>query len=70
MFAKFKNPGTIVAFVGLLGLLANQFGLNVDLEWLNTTINIVCTLLVILGICNNPESEGIDSPFDTRFLDK
>ena len=59
---RFKNPGTILAMVGLLGLLLNQFGYGVDLEWLNDTTNLICGILVILGICNNPETPGVDIP--------
>ncbi|MCE5221644.1 MAG: hypothetical protein LLF98_10380 [Clostridium sp.] len=59
---KFKNTGTIISLVGFTGLLLNQFGVNVDLQWLNTTINIVCLILVVLGICNNPHTEGLDLP--------
>ena len=59
---RFKNPATIIALVGAIGLLLNQFGLDVDLEWLDTTTKIFCTILVILGIANNPETKGIDLP--------
>ena len=59
---RFKNVGTIISFVGFIGLLLNQFGLNVDLQWLNTTINIICSILVVLGICNSPHTSGLDLP--------
>ncbi len=59
---RFKNPATIIALVGTIGLLLNQFGLDVDLVWLDDTIKIFCTILVILGIVNNPESAGVDLP--------
>ncbi len=59
---RFKNTGTIISLVGFVGLLLNQFGLKVDLVWLNTTINIVCSILVLLGICNNPHTSGLDLP--------
>lgn len=59
---RFKNTGTIIALTSFIGLLLNQFGLNVDLQWLNTTINIVCSILVVLGICNNPNTDGLDLP--------
>lgn len=59
---KFKNTGTIISLVGFVGLLLNQFGVNVDLQWLNTTINIVCSILVVLGICNNPHTDGLNLP--------
>lgn len=61
-FRRFKNTGTIMALVGLVGLLLNQFGTNVDLVWLNDTTNIVCSILIVLGICNNPDTNGVDLP--------
>jgi len=59
---KFKNTGTILSLVGLIGLLLIQFGIAVDMEWLKNTANIVCSILVILGICNNPSTSGLDLP--------
>lgn len=59
---RFRNPATILALVGAIGLLLNQFGLNIDLEWLGATTKIFCTVLVILGIANNPDSSGLDLP--------
>ena len=59
---KFKNTGTILALVGFVGLLLQQFGVKIDIEWLSTTANIVCSILVILGICNTPETPGMDMP--------
>lgn len=63
---RFKNVGTIISLAGFIGLLLNQFGLNVDLQWLNTTINIVCSILVVLGICNNPHTDGLDISVATK----
>lgn len=59
---RFKNVGTITALVGLVGLLVNQFGFQVDIKWLNDTANIVCSILVIVGVCNNPTTNGVDLP--------
>lgn len=59
---RFKNTGTIISIVGLIGLLMVQFGLKIDLQWLDATIKIVCSLLVALGICNNPTTPGLDNP--------
>ena len=59
---RFKNTGTIISLVGLIGLLLNQFGLQVDIDWINNTTNIICAILVILGICNNPSTNGLDLP--------
>ncbi|NFH99457.1 hypothetical protein JW813_07720 [Clostridium botulinum] len=59
---RFKNTGTIMSLTGLLGMLAIQFGVKVDMEWLNNTIQIICSILVLLGICNNPHTNGLDLP--------
>jgi uncharacterized membrane protein len=59
---KFKNTGTMISLAGLIGLLLIQFGIPVDIDWLNKTINIVCSILVVLGICNNPNTTGLDLP--------
>ena len=59
---RFKNPGTVMALVGMIGLLVKQFGVEVDLQWLDTTINLVCSILVIIGVMNNPQTKGIDNP--------
>lgn len=59
---RFKNTGTLMSLVGLIGLLLLQFGIKIDLDWLNATANLVCSILVILGVCNNPETVGVDLP--------
>lgn len=59
---RFKNTGTIMALIGLVGLLLNQFGFDVNIDWLNQTTDIICSILVLLGICNNPTTKGIDLP--------
>ena len=56
---RFKNPATIMALVGMIGLLLNQFGLDIDIAWLDTTADMVCGILVIVGILNNPTTKGI-----------
>ncbi|MGL5086716.1 MAG: hypothetical protein ACRC68_13510 [Clostridium sp.] len=59
---RFKNVGTIMALVGLCGMLANQLGYSVDTKWLSDTANIACGILIVLGVCNNPETPGLDLP--------
>ena len=56
---RFKNPATVMALVGMIGLLLNQFGLDIDIAWLDTTADMVCGILVIVGILNNPTTKGI-----------
>lgn len=63
---RFKNPGTIVSLVGLIGVLLNQLGFMVDLEGLGGIVNTVCSILIVLGICNNPTTNGIDIPKNNK----
>ena len=59
---RFQNVGTILAIVGAIGLILQQFGYKVDMEWLNKTATAICSLLGLLGIANNPQNSGIDLP--------
>jgi len=34
---KFKNVGTVMAIVGMVGMLLMQFGIKVDIQWLDQT---------------------------------
>lgn len=59
---RFQNTGTIIALVAAIGLVLQQFGVKVDMEWLNNTVTAICAVLVILGIANNPTTGGMDTP--------
>lgn len=59
---RFQNTGTIIALVAAVGLVLQQFGVKIDMEWLNNTVTAICAVLVILGIANNPTTGGIDMP--------
>ena len=59
---RFQNTGTIIALVAAIGLVLQQFGVKIDMEWLNNTVTAICAVLVILGIANNPTTGGIDIP--------
>jgi len=63
---KFKNVGTIMALVGMVGMLLMQFGIKVDIQWLDQTANLVCGILVLLGVMNNPTTKGMDNPFKKK----
>lgn len=60
---RFKNVGTIISVVSIIGLLFVQFGYKVDLEWLDVTIKLICSLGVALGVLNNPTTPKMDLPF-------
>ena len=59
---RFSNPGTVLALISVVGLLLIQFGVMVDLVWLENTAKLVCSLGIILGAMNNPTTPGLDLP--------
>ena len=59
---RFKNKATLLAIAGTLILLAQQLGLKLP-DNIEDVVNTVLTLLVLLGVINDPKTEGIsDSP--------
>ncbi|GKX65847.1 hypothetical protein [Inconstantimicrobium mannanitabidum] len=62
---RFQNVGTVVGLVGLVGSLLLQFGIKVDMPWLSETAQIICAILVVLGVMNNPQTTGLDLPKST-----
>ena len=63
---RFRNTGTLIALVGAIGIVLQQFGIKVDMIWLNNTITAICTVLVILGIANDPNTNGLDVPTNKK----
>ena len=63
---RFRNPGVLVSLVGAIGIVLQQFGIEVDQVWLNNTITAICTVLVILGIANDPNTNGLDTPVNAK----
>lgn len=65
LWRRLKHPQTILAIVGAIGLLLKQFSVDVDIEWLNNVAEIICYVLIILGVLNNPKNSGSYIPFVT-----
>lgn len=63
---RFANPGTLLAILSVLGMLGLQFGLDIDMAWLDATGRLLCSLGVLIGIINNPTTPGIDLPFISK----
>ena len=63
---RFRNTGTILALVGAIGLVLQQFGIEIDIDWLNSTATAICTVLIILGIANDPTKPGMDLPSSNK----
>ena len=59
---RFKNKATLLAIAGTLILLAQQLGFKLP-DNIADVVNTFLTLLVLLGVINDPTTEGIsDSP--------
>lgn len=51
---RLNNTGSVLAFIGIVINILIQFGFKVDTEWINNTAIAICSLLVFLGILNDP----------------
>ena len=60
---RVSNVGTILALVSAVIFILMQFGITVDSEKVNNVVEAICSILVLLGILNNPKASGIYLPF-------
>lgn len=51
---RLNNKGTILSLAALIVSLLIQLGLKVDSEQINGIINTVCSILILLGVLNDP----------------
>lgn len=51
---RLNNKGTILALSALIISLIMQLGFNVDSEKVQGIINTVCSILILLGVLNDP----------------
>ena len=51
---RLNNKGTIVSLAALIVSLLCQFGLNIDSEKILTIVQTICSILIILGLLNDP----------------
>lgn len=59
---RFKNKATLLAIASAVILLAQQLGFKLP-DNIADIVNTFLTLLVLLGVINDPTTEGIsDSP--------
>ncbi|WP_297522390.1 phage holin [uncultured Clostridium sp.] len=61
-FKKINNVGSIVAIASLIIVILTANHINVDGNRIMDTVKSVCSILVILGILNNPATTGLDLP--------
>ena len=51
---RLNNRGTIISLVALVVSLLMQFGFNIDSEKVLGIVQTVCSILILLGVMNNP----------------
>ena len=51
---RLNNKGTIVSLAALIVSLLCQFGLEIDSEKIVTIVQTICSILIILGLLNDP----------------
>ena len=66
---RFKNKATLLAIAGTLILLAQQLGLKLP-DNIEDVVNTVLTLLVLLGVINDPTTEGLKDSNKVLTYDK
>ena len=54
LVTRLNNKGTIVSLAALVVSLLCQFGLNIDSEKILTIVQTICSILIILGLLNDP----------------
>lgn len=55
---RFKNKATLVAIASTMILLVQQLGLKLP-DNIGDVVNTILTLLVLLGVVNDPTTAGI-----------
>ncbi|MBE5912884.1 Uncharacterized membrane protein [Pseudobutyrivibrio sp. JW11] len=59
---RLKNPATLIGICGYVLTILSTLGFSVDNQAIMTILESICAICVLLGIMNNPETEGIDFP--------
>ena len=54
LVTRLNNKGTIVSLAALIVSLLCQFGITVDSEKILTIVQTICSILIILGLLNDP----------------
>ena len=54
LYVRLNNKGTILSLAALVVSLLIQFGFKIDSEKVVGIINTICSILIILGLLNDP----------------
>lgn len=56
---KLKNPYTVISITACIVTILNTFGVVMDNTKVDLVIQSVCTIFILLGIMNNPDTNGL-----------
>ena len=54
LLKRLNNKGTILSLAALIVSLLVQFGLNIDSDKVIGIVQTICSILIILGVLNDP----------------
>jgi len=63
LIRKLKNPGTVIGIASAGVFIAANVGVQVDNEAVINVVKGVCSIGIMLGLMNNPDTPGLDIPF-------
>lgn len=63
---RISNVGTITSIAGALVLIAQNLGLQFDVDVINTIVTSLCAIGIALGVLNNSTTQGLDNPFKSK----
>ena len=61
-WSRLKNPAVVLAIAGYAVTMIADMGISIDNQAVMGVVNAVCSVLILLGIMNNPVTAGIDLP--------
>ena len=59
---RLKNPASVMAMTGFGIIVAQNMGLQFDSQTINSSVQAICGICVVLGVMNNPDTKGLDLP--------
>lgn len=59
MLKRLKSPSTIIGITSAVIIVAQNLGHKVPVENVENIVNALCTIGILLGIMNNPDTKGL-----------
>lgn len=63
LLGRLSNVGTLIAIVSAVVFILTNCGVVVDNEKVMNIVSALCSIGVLLGVLNNPQTSGVYLPF-------